>query len=77
MKPDTKIGEEKPDAAKAQLQLNHEGAERIFEVLSRVKRNRKQFKPGDEITLDHAGFDELKRFRVVAGAFEDGAPVKA
>ncbi|MCC0036543.1 MAG: hypothetical protein H6887_14925 [Hoeflea sp.] len=48
-----------------------------FEVLSRLKRDGERFKPGDQITLDRSGFEELKRFRVVSGTFEDGEPVKA
>ncbi|WP_290777108.1 hypothetical protein [Hoeflea sp.] len=54
-----------------------ENAERVFNVLSRVKRNGSRHDAGDSITLDRAGFEELKRFRAVEGEFEDGKPATA
>jgi hypothetical protein len=59
-------------AAKPKIELS----ERSFEVRSRLKRDGIRYTAGDKITLDRAGFEELKRFRVVDGAFDDGGPVK-
>lgn len=72
-----KATDDKATGAKAQPQTGGQIDERKFVTLSRVKRNGARYAAGDPITLDRAGFEELKRFRVVAGTFEDGEPVKA
>lgn len=76
-KADAKLAQGKPSGANPEPQAVGQSDERIFVALSPVKRNGKRFTKGDRITLDRAGFEELKRFSAVEGEFEDGKSAQA
>lgn len=76
-KADAKMAEGKPASTNDQTEAVGQSDKRIFAALSSVKQNGKRHTKGDQITLDQAGFEELKRFRVVEGDFEDGEPATA
>lgn len=76
-KADAKPAKGKPSGTNPEPQAVGQSEERIFIALSPVKQNGKRFLRGDRITLNRAGFEELKRFSAVEGEFEDGRPAKA
>lgn len=63
--------------AGADDQATNDVLERTFRALSLVKQNGVKIAAGDPITLDRAGFEDMRRCRVVTGTFEDGTPSTA
>jgi hypothetical protein len=75
--PVVEVGQAQAGTASSEDQTADEVTERTFRALSRVKQNGVKISAGDPITLDRAGFEEMRRCRVVTGAFEDGTPSTA
>jgi len=77
LKQDAQAGAKQTGKTASTTNVAEDEVERVFKTLSRVKRNGARYAAGDDISLDRAGFDELKRYGVFDCTFEDGTPVKA